>query len=171
MAEVARAMSLILCGFLVVMLAPFLDPIGSDDGRVLVFAVGALMFVGGLFLTRRRIRRLRVGGKERLLRLALEKREESTPHNALVLCPVESLAQLQIDPGVTPLRSANRPSIRRRCIGTRRQLEERARISGSTDRWCGGGAGHRQVPTVARRVRKLRLGRRQQAVEGEPPLP
>ncbi len=77
--EVLLAIYPLLCGFLVVMAALFLDPIGSDDGRVLVFAVGALMFVGGLFLTRYRIRRMRVGGKERerLLRLALEKRAKN----------------------------------------------------------------------------------------------
>jgi hypothetical protein len=77
--EVVWAISLILCGLLAVMLTLFLDPIGSDNGRVPVRAIGALMFVGGLFLTMYRIRRMRVGGKERerLLRLALEKRAKN----------------------------------------------------------------------------------------------
>ena len=77
--EVVRAISLIFFGFLAVMATLFLDPIGSDNGRVPVMAIGALMFVGGLFLTRYRIRRMRVGGKERerLLRLALEKRAKN----------------------------------------------------------------------------------------------
>jgi hypothetical protein len=73
--EVLRAIYLILCGLLVVILALFLDAIGSDE-RVPLIATGALVFVGGLFLMRYCLRRMRVGGKERerRLRLALEKR-------------------------------------------------------------------------------------------------
>lgn len=79
--DVLRAASLVLFGILAVLAGIFLDDAGADEGRVPVIAIGALMSVGGLFLTRHRIRRMKAGGKERegRLRLALEKRAKNQP--------------------------------------------------------------------------------------------